>query len=349
MEDKKDLSKYLHNMDTQNIDLLDKSLINDTYSNFRLLGIGKETEAQKARRAKLKKTLSDAGKNIEGTLKDAGKNIKGTIKDAGHNIKQTTKEVIHNDNLKKVTKGVFLKYNPAVAIPRSSALLAFRINLFGISTRLYPAFLSDEELVKYNFDVENAKHAREAWEKTANFWEDKIGGDRNKLREAISGAWNKPVFKTKIAKFRKASTSNFDGNYDNLYETYAYPTGAEETAVSTYILAGLPVVASIITLIATTRAKKNPYNEGSSDSQNYGNEIAGQNPPPVNAEEIKKIIDGAIDDKAKGLPNDNSGLDITDIKDDKILGIPKVAFWIGITAIVLIGGYFGYKKFISKK
>jgi len=33
---------------------------------------------------------------------------------------------------------------------------------------------------------------------------------------------------------------------------------------------------------------------------------------------------------------------------DNVMGIPKTAFWIGIGAIVLIGGYFGYKKFIKK-
>jgi hypothetical protein len=177
-------------------------MLESQYSNFRLLGIGKETEGQKRRREKIKKAIDDARKNIRETTKDATKSIGSAVKDAGKNIKQTTQEVLKNDNLKKFAKARFLTYNPIVAIPRSSALLAFRVNLFGISTRLYPAFLDEATLVKYNFDVANAQNVKRAWERVANFWEDKIGGDRNKLREAISGAWNKPVFKTKRAKER---------------------------------------------------------------------------------------------------------------------------------------------------
>jgi hypothetical protein len=36
-------------------------------------------------------------------------------------------------------------------------------------------------------------------------------------------------------------------------------------------------------------------------------------------------------------------------KSGKILGIPKTAFWIGVSAIALIGGFLVYKKFIAKK
>jgi hypothetical protein len=36
------------------------------------------------------------------------------------------------------------------------------------------------------------------------------------------------------------------------------------------------------------------------------------------------------------------------MEDNKILGIPKTAFWIGVSAIVLIGGFVVYKKFIKK-
>jgi len=325
-----------------NLDVINGNLLDEDFSNFRLLGIGKETEGQKKRRAKFKKAVSDAGKNIKGTLKDAGKNIK-----------QTTKDIVHNDNLKRGLKATFLTYNPAVAVPRSSALLAFRVNLFGISSRLYPAFLSDEDLIKYNFDIENAQNAKRAWEKVANFWEDKIGGNREKLREAISGAWNKPVFKTKKSKARKERTSTFNGDYDSLYETYAYPTGSEEVAVSTYIIAGLPVVASIIGLIATTRAKKNPFKDGSSESQSYENQIAGDTAPVVNAQELAKIIDAVKSDRDKGLPLDNTGIDSTDVDnndgDDKILGMPKgLAIGLGI-AILAVGGFIVYKKFIAKK
>ena len=33
---------------------------------------------------------------------------------------------------------------------------------------------------------------------------------------------------------------------------------------------------------------------------------------------------------------------------DKIMGIPKTGFYIGLGVLVILGGYFGYKKFIAK-
>ena len=72
------------------------------------------------------------------------------------------------------------------------------------------------------------------------------------------------------------------------------------------------------------------------------------------AKEYAMDVDGALDDKSKGLGLDDTGLDSTDGNktmgdDDKILGIPKTAFWIGVSAIALIGGFLVYKKFIAKK
>jgi hypothetical protein len=324
----------------RDFDFMNKELLEENFSNFRLFGIGKETEAQKKRRAKVKKAFQDAGKNIKQTTKDAGKNIK-----------QTTKEIKENKNLKKGLKNVFLTYNPAIAIPRSSALLAFRVNLFGISSRLYPAFLDEESLIKYNFNLENAKNAKKAWETVANFWEDKIGGDRNKLKEAISGAWNKPVFKTKKSQARKRSTSGYYGEED--YSNY---TDGGASAIAGYISAGLSVVGGIVKIISDKGAKKNPYNEGSPEAQSFENQMAGEVPPTINQEQLNAIIASAQSDKAKGLPKDDTGIDLSDANsdndtssDDKILGMPKTAFWIGVGAIVLIGGYFGYKKFIAKK
>jgi len=336
MESKRQLQKYLHGMDNLNVEKLDED-----FSNFRFLGIGKETEAQKKRKARFKKSLSDAGKNIKGTLKDAGKNIK-----------QTTKDITHNQNLKKGLKATFLTYNPAIAIPRSSALLAFRVNLFGISSRLYPAFLNEEDLIKYNFNIENAQNAKKAWESVANFWEDKIGGDRNKLREAISGAWNKPVFKTKKSQARKRSTSSYDG-----YEDYSNYTDGGASAIAGYISAGLSVVGGIVKIISDKGAKKNPYNEGSPEAQAFDNQMAGQSMPPVNQGQLNNIIASAQSDKAKGLPKDDTGIDLSDADsgdgngdaDDKILGMPKgLAIGLGI-AVLAIGGFIVYKKFIAKK
>jgi hypothetical protein len=306
----------------------------------------------------------DPFKGLRENIKDAGKNIKDTTKDIGKNIKDTTKDIVKNDNLKKGLKGTFLTYNPAIAIPRSSALLAFRVNLFGISSRLYPAFLSESALKKGNFDLENAKKAKIAWEKVSNFWEDKIGGDSKKLREAISGAWNKPVFKTKKSEARKKSTSGFDG-YDTrlgdvsvFYEDENYYNYEPATmATSAYISTGITLVTTLLSSISKQGASKNPYVKGSKEYNEFEKQLKEGDVPPaaLNQSELDKALAAAESDRRKGLGLDNTGLDLGQLNEDadsrksgKILGIPKTAFWIGVTVLGLLGGVIVYTKYIKK-
>lgn len=311
--------------------------------------IEKQDKYKRCMDAKAKKLKA----GIKKTVKDIGQNIQRTSKEIGQNIERTTKEIIQNKDLKKALKGVFLTYNPAIAVPRSSALLSFRVNLFGISSRLYPAFLDEATLKKGNFNLENAANAKKAWEKIANFWEDKLGGDRNKLREAISGAWNKPIFKTKKAKERKRSTS-FDG--------YSDVSGYDDAAYAAYISAGLSIIGGIVGIVNDSKAKKNPYNEGTPEYNKAQSDINSSDttPPPINEAELNKMIDAAKSDMAKGLPKDSTGIDATGSTgeekvdsqgrrvEDTILGMPKpVAIGLGVL-ILAVGGYFVYKKFIKK-
>jgi hypothetical protein len=351
----------------------------------------------------LRKTVKAAGKSIKDAGRDAGKNIERTTKEIGQNIERTTKEIVKNKNLKNTLKAVFLTYNPAIAIPRSSALLAFRVNLFGISSRLYPAFLDEETLKSKNFNLENAVNAKKAWEKVANFWEDKLGGNRVKLKEAISGAWNKPIFKTKKSQARKRSTSfdgtseyhsyismaeesfsGCDGSFDGIdldsinketlfgdvstfYEDEEYSNICEGTCVTIgYISAGLSIVTGLVGLISSMGAKKNPYNDGSPQAQGFDTQLRGAGDiPPASEAELDKIIAAAKADKEKGLGLDDTGLDLAELNGDKrvvntdgsityvrksgkILGIPKTAFWIGVSVLGILGGIIIYKKFIKK-
>jgi hypothetical protein len=349
----------------------------------------------------LRKTVKAAGKSIKDAGRDAGKNIERTTKEIGQNIERTTKEIVKNKNLKNTLKAVFLKYNPAIAIPRSSALLAFRVNLFGISSRLYPAFLDEESLKKGNFDLENAEKAKKAWEKVANFWEDKFGGDRNKLREAISGAWNKPIFKTKKSQARRRSTSfdgtseyhsyismaeesfsGCDGSFDGIdldsvnketlfgdvstfYESENY-SNVEAATIGTgaWISIGMSIVTALTGIVSGLGAKKNPYKDGSPQSQGFDTQLQGAGTmPPASEAELDKIIAAAKADREKGLGLDSTGLDLRQLNDDevvvnkdgtisrksgKILGIPKTAFWIGVSVLGILAGIIIYKKFIKK-
>jgi len=54
-------------------------------------------------------------------------------------------------------------------------------------------------------------------------------------------------------------------------------------------------------------------------------------PKPVKEDKLK------VGSSAKENPKDESS--------DKILGMPKMVFYVGVSALVLIGGFFAYKKF----
>jgi hypothetical protein len=312
-----------HKFDTTKPDIIEGELSeNEEHSNFRLFGIGKETEKQKKRRAKRKVKLKNFGKGLKKGLSD-----------------------------------VFLKYNPAVAIPRSSALLSFRVNLFGVATRLYPAFLKEDELKKRHFDLENAKHAKVAWEKIANFWEDKLGGSRKKLEEAISGAWNKPIFKTKDSNARKRATSGFDAGdegeididrFEHDLGIYVDGLGYSNIApalIPAYISAGLSIIGVVSKMISGEGASKNPYVQGTPQSDAMNKQIANsQTDAPIpNQSEMDRITAAAANDRKKGLPLDETGLDASDIDvggigaSSKIAGIPKKYFWWGVGGLALLG------------
>lgn len=309
----------MNDLDVNNIEKL------ESYSNFDwkdpFAGLKKNTkDAIKSTKDQVKA----AGKNIEQTTKDAIKSTKDQVKAAGKNVKQTTQDILKNEELKKIARNLALTGNPAIAVPRSAALAGFRLNIFGLSSRLYPAFLSEEELKRYNFDVNNAKKSKESWDKISNFWEDKLGGDKKKLQEAISGSWNKPIFRTKKAKARKESTSSF---LDEL--EYSNAEAYSAAAIGAYVSLGLSVLGAVSKMIT---ASKNPYANGSPESQQFNRDLSlGDNNIPDNEDddkELEEAINAAQEEKK-----------ITTYK------------WIGGTVgvfLLLAGGFFLYKKFGKK-
>lgn len=302
----------------QNFSNLDDSIISsEEFSNFRFLGIGKPTKKQLERQAKRKQ------------------------------VRAENKEERKHMNLGQKLLNLSQKFNPAAAVPRSSALVGVRFNVFGIATRLYPAFLSDAELKARNFDLNNAKKARDAWEKVKKVWIG-LGGGTASLKKAIMNGYDKPIFKTKKAKARKEKEKQgkFDGD-DFMYSDY---TGAEEAAA--YISIGLALLGAVSGAIGKAGASKNPYAEGTPEAQKYNASLseAGSDAqaPPVTPEqqaEVNKIADAARKDAAEGKGLDETGEKAMDESSDsengdgKILGMSKPVFWTvtGIVAAAAIG------------
>lgn len=266
----------------------------EEYSGFQLFGIGKPSAKQIERRKKRKEKHEAVKKEFKGL----------SLKDKLLNLSQ--------------------KFNPAAALPRSSALVGVRVNVFGIATRLYPALLTEQELKSRNFNLENAKKSREAWEKVKKVWIG-LGGATPALEKAIRNGYDKPVFKTKKAKARKEAEKqgSFDaGVYELEFSNY---TGAEETAA--YISIGISLLAAISAAIGKSGASKNPYDNKQIDTEGMDStELT-----PDQKAELERVAQAAADDLAKG-----KGLDSGDDSDDKILGLPKAAFWIG-TSLLAVG------------
>jgi hypothetical protein len=286
MESKKSISKYLGNMEFQNVELLDNALINEGYSNFQIFGIGKPSAKQIERRESRELRKAQEREEFQSG------NLLDKLKVAGRKV---------------------IRFNPASAAMRGGALAGIRLNIFGIATRLYPAFLTTEQARAKKISVDSIQPAKKAWGKVSNFWI-KVGGNTTTLQQAISGAWNKPVFKwTKKAKARVAN-NGVDGDFNNV-------TGVEEAASA--ITVGLPFLTAIVSLIKET--KKNPFQTSNPDLENV--QLPEQTVTPEELERFAQQTD----------------------EDDKILGIPKVAFWIGVGVITLVGGYLVYKKVTAKK
>lgn len=350
----------------------DEELINEDYSNFRLLGIGKPTKKQVEKKAKRKE--------------------KKAIRKSGRKERrEEAKEERKGKTLLGRVANIVQKYNPALVVIRSSVITGIRVNIFGIARRLYPALLSDAELKARNFDLENAKRAREALKKAHKIYFG-IGGRSSSFDIAIKRGYDKPVFKTKKMRKMKslekkssfasdkmvhrawgvypASTPLFRYGLEqnkgngieldinpkldlNLYENYSNVADPASVGVEAYILAGLPVLGTIVTAISSS-TKSNPYAQGSPEHEKLQGEVSKEEaagdltPPQVDEEELEKIQQDAQEEEQqfgaerKELEDEDGG------GDEKILGIPKTGFYIGASVLGVtllgLGIYFATRK-----
>ncbi len=237
----------------------------------------------------------------------------------------------------KVEKGKVLrkiqKFNPAALALRGTVLSALRFNIFGNSTRLYPALITEQEAKDKNFDLENLPKAREAMQRVKAFFI-RVGGNPVRIENVVRKAHDKPILNTKKAKARKAAEKK--QGIDGSGETYSNLAEESIIAIST---ASAGVLTSIIAMVG---AKKNPYKAGSPQANKFDAEtkdIKLEKPPVGYERVIKEAEKGAEQDKAKGLELDKSD----NTEDDKILGMDKGIFWSGIVLLSLGAAFAVYK------
>lgn len=334
-----------------NISNFDDSIVqsignsDEEYSGFQLFGIGKPTQKQLERREGRKEKRKDAKEE---------RKEKGFLKGAWN---------------------ITAKFNPAAALVRAGTLAGMRLNIFGLSRKLYPALLTEEELKSRNFDLENAKNAKKALERVHKFYFG-LGGRSLSIDKAIKQGYDKPVFNTKKLKSMKAQekssftsyapdemntqiwtvypaaerpyfysrqqgqgkgiefTSGFDCKdldlpFSGEEDYFENATGAEETALITAGLGALTAIAGLVTKLV----KNNPYKQGSTEYSQAETDISQATTqgslvtPPVNQEQVNKMMEQAKGDVEQGGdPMEEGG-------DDKILGIPKTGFYVGLGLI----------------
>jgi len=284
----------------------------DIYSNFRIFGIGKQSDLEKSWEEK----------------------------------RRIAKEERHQHSWKQRAENIAMKV--PMAPVRAGFLAGLRLNIFGLSRKLYPAILSEEDAKKKNYDLENRKVALDKLRKIEDLYF-KIGGRSESIEKNIRVGFDRPIFNTKnIKKQSAAHKSSFDGETD----TYSQVEGIDDAAevasamaplgaasgiaaavptaglsagtIASIASAGAGAVGSIASAAASAASKKkaadNPYKEGSDGWKRAQDDIdkakaGGYHDSPIVTEaDIDKLI------AEKG----------------KILGMKPFVFY-GIAAAAIIG------------
>jgi hypothetical protein len=251
----------------------------------------------------------------------------------------------NGQGFKKLWKGV-KKYNPIGVTARSGTLAAANVNLFGMSTRMYPAFATEAEIKKYRLKKTSVGKAKKAWEKVSAKWT-KFGGDPAKLKKAMAKGWRRKIKRLdKNGKFSGfvgrsvdygdpfdlgfsyigGGQKNNPNNKNRISERYSGVAGEGVVLIT----AALPVIAALIKEMKDSGTDANPYEDGANPELENDLKTGGDNAPAPDPTTEKDIQDnsGTVKDGEDGVNSDG--------QEDKIAGIPKTAFWIGVSVVGLL-------------
>lgn len=285
----------------------------EEYSNFRFLGIGKRSKKQEERRQRRKDIR-------------AGK-------------------------IDSKTRHALKKFSPPFIAMRTSVLSLMRLNVVGIAS----AF------------ADMKATGTDKWNQILTKWYN-MGGSKKSFEKAVQkGKRKKKRFLKLVQKFRRnRNKSGFDGK-DEVYDIQQY-CAADGNNAAKAANAILLASGAMTVLSAAIAALPNPSGTTQAVGAWAGTGAAGFGAMGGIIRAFAKDA-GASDDDVKSIPeneepkdppipDDDKKLDkivddVVTTDDDgnklKILGLPKNAFYIGLGVVVLIGGFFIYKKFIAKK
>ena len=199
----------------------------DIYSNFRMFGIGKQSEQQKAWQEK----------------------------------RRIAKEERHNHSFAERAENIAMKV--PMAPVRAGFLAGLRLNVFALSRKLYPSILSDEDAKKGHYDLANRQKAIDALHKIEKLYF-RIGGRSESIEKNIRVGFDRPIFNTKKVKQGHADhKSSFDADswdYEKEEGAWSNVVGWDDAA---YIASAAVPLATAAVKAASV--KSNPHTEGSDE------------------------------------------------------------------------------------
>lgn len=332
-------------------------------------------------RKNIKDTTKAAGKNIKDNVKDAGKNIKETLgkvvktlKEKGGNLGKNFRNRFRGlmrrgilFNIKNNIHGTATKLYPAIGgtLPK-----AYKKSYANASKRIYAEVLKKwKNLGGNEADLNSAITKGYAKRKFLKAPFKSATGDDSYSMYVFYTPSNQ-VYWLDSLDDRKQYTMYHNGDgeedleglgdYSSSIDGVTNPETGEEEVVSQEeevkgIRAFFAWFRNLFRRI-TGKDNENPFEEGTTENEEYTNEQTGDegNQPDeseANDQDILALENQSQQDDAGGDTDQSAGDENKkgDLDKDKILGIPKTAFWIGVSAIALIGGFLIYKKFIAKK
>lgn len=341
----------------------------DDYSNFSIGEIfddAAKKAKELARKAKeeAKRAAKKAREAAERAKKEATKKAKEAAEKAQDLAKKAAEEAKRaaqkaNDEAKKANKNIKKKVvslknkigqigknfrNKFRAILRKQILKKIENNIHGVAVRLFPAIASKSTLDNSKFKKSYISKSKGIYAQLVKKWI-QVGGNEAELKSAILKGKSKKRF-LKLP-YNSIEGNNYNTFYNHFYsadaeESYEYETTeetTEEVPSDEEQSKGLKgFFAWLMSVFKRNKSEENPYEEGSADGEEFSEDMmvdAGNVPPEgeANNEVLKELLDTADADDAGG-DTDLSKDD--DKSDDKILGMPKTAFWIG-TGVLSLG------------
>lgn len=234
-----------------------------------------------------------------GTLNDKQK----ANKEKWDTFKDKLVSDIKSGDPSKVTNAVITGLNianPAAAIPRAGVLAGMRANIFGLARKLYIGTLTDQEIKDKRVKPEEAQKVRDLLNGKINYLWSGLGGNIQKLKDAIKQGFDKPIYETEESQAARLKMQyGFAGNgYDIDQMDLDLATDEDfyynsEGGTAAAIAAGLSVLTAILKIVNDANLAKNQY---------IGKDPLGTPPPDYNeslAKQQSESIQRAADKRKK--------------------------------------------------